>query len=211
MIGSESRNADLTSAQKNSKTHREVTEGCFKSTIWCVRISPVCIDSVNIMTHSAVINKTSPLLIPSPISFQGDSGSSHSLMVDDHPKTAFDYSDTLIMRAASKYDIISDNIAELIPTIAVHKFTTCENLLSVHYLTSKGYEALLGESSDKIYKHQKCCLISKGPIRSVLANSYWIHVAQSQVAVGSKETENFSKFFKHSLCWRTCLMASRYV
>ena len=31
--GSESRNADLTSAQKNSKTHREFTEGCFKSTI----------------------------------------------------------------------------------------------------------------------------------------------------------------------------------
>ena len=113
------------------------------------------------MKHSAVINNISPLIIP-PISFQLDSGSSHTLMVDDRPKSINDRPDTLIMKTASKQNISSNTVAgltlESLPTIPVHKFFSkdlAENLLSVHDLTFRGYEVLFSGSSAKVLKDQK--------------------------------------------------------
>ena len=83
-------------------------------------------------------------------------------MVDDHPKTPNDRPDTLIMKTASKQNISSNNVPgltfESLPTNPVHKFFSkdlSEILLSVHDLTSRGYEVLFSGSSAKILKYHK--------------------------------------------------------
>ena len=98
-------------------------------------------------------------------------------MVNDHPKTSYNYPDTLIMETASKHDISPNNVAglklESLPTIPAHKIFSkdlSESLLSVHDLTSRGYEVLLSRSSAQILKAKNMPYILR-------PNSYWIHAA----------------------------------
>ena len=142
-------------------------------------------------------------------------------MVDDQPKTSNDYPDTLIMKTASKHDISSNNVAglklESLPTIPVHKFFSndlSENLLSVHDLTSRGYEVLLSGSSAKILKDQNIVALypkaESDPSWRILTESTRltnIHGATSKISMtkfsspkfehpgGFSETEKSSELF----------------
>ena len=162
------------------------------------------------MVSCNLIRNNLPSLTP-PSSFQLDSGSSHTLMIDDHlPKTQQIH--PLVMQTASKHDIKSQSKSSLhlqsLPTIPVHNFFSkdlSENLLSVHDLTSHGCEVLFTDTFAKVFKKNQ--LVALDP-KSKESSSWRVPnesvfipgLTSSGTAVSKDRHEGFS--FLEKICFK---------